>query len=55
MQKYSEKPETRKAFNYDLYSKKVEMFYTGTTTAWNDIKTFFIDRGFEDRQYSMGL
>lgn len=44
--------ETRKALNYDLYSKKVEKYYTGTSNAWNDIKKFLCSHGFEDRQYS---
>lgn len=29
MQKSSEEHETRKAFNYDLYSVKVKKYYTG--------------------------
>ena len=43
---------TRKAINFDLSTNELKKHFNNTTEAYNKIKEFMLQNGFEHRQYS---
>ena len=43
---------TRKAINFDLSTADLKKYFKNTAEAYNQIKNFMLQNGFEHRQYS---